>query len=88
MDNSVLITPKSALSQRDNSGERCGFFKFKRQLHKSNLCNISNELANSERFLTQENFAKDEDPKEIKLPSNFGDTRYEFTLALEFNTNA
>jgi hypothetical protein len=37
------------MSERSNSEERANFFKFKRQLHKSNLCNVSsNEIDNSE----------------------------------------
>ena len=45
-DHSDIFTPKSALSNRDGSNERSSFFKFKRQLHKSNLGNLSSEIVN------------------------------------------
>jgi hypothetical protein len=44
-----MFTPTSAISERSNSEERANFFKFKRQLHKSNICNVSsNDIEISE----------------------------------------
>ena len=71
-DVSELITPKSGMDNKNNSE----FFRLKRQLHKSSLGNVSNELASAERLNIKEvtsNIAKNINSSKI---SEFQESKY------------